>query len=348
MIQSFEIKNFRCFEQLSLKDLSAINIIVGDNGSGKTTVLEALLLAAYAHPQVAQLIRIARKRTLPHGQISWSRDFFQSLWVDLFFSFDHSKPITAHFVDSKAGAFGVTVSYLQPETAPAFSIAAAIPPLVFTRHGPNEEAVKSLLKIDERGNPVWEGAIEQLPSVYVIPSTAQFIPQDMVEQFSEITKQNQEDCIIEAMKEDFPQILNISILKDGDEPALFATTNAPTSVKIPLAVVSSGAARYLNMLLAVTATKNGVVLIDEIENGLYWKKMPNIWKRLRTLCIKLGVQIFATTHSNECLQSLIEAMEGHEDDFSLIRTVMEDGLHETEHFHGKTFLAALRQHGEVR
>ena len=184
-------------------------------------------------------------------------------------------------------------------------------------------------------------------SCSIAPSHTRF-PQDMVEQFSAITKQNLESCIIEAMKEDFPQISNISILKDGDEPALFATTKAPETVKIPLTVVSSGASRYLGMLLAVTATKNGVVLIDEIENGLYWKKMPNIWKRLRALCVQLGVQIFATTHSNECLQSLVEAIEGHEEDFSLIRTVMEDGLHGVEHFYGKTFLAALRQHGEVR
>lgn len=348
MIKYFEIKNFRCFSQLSLKDLPTINVIVGDNGSGKTALLEALHLSACAHPRAAQLIRFARNRSLPSIPVTWSRDFFQSLWVDLFFGFNHANAITAKVTDSIAGAFDITVSYLQPETAPAFSVGAGIPPLEFVRHGPGGKSTRSVLRIDEHGNPVWDGAMEQFPSVYVLPSASQFIPQDMVQQFSEISKQNLESYVIKAMQEDFPQILNISILKDGDEPALFATTNAPSTIKIPLTVVSSGAARYVNMLLAVTSTQNGVVLIDEIENGLHWRKMPNIWKRLRDLCVRLGVQLFATTHSGECLHSLVDAMQGREKDFSLLRAVVRKGEHEVEQFDGEMLLAALIQHGEVR
>lgn len=76
--------------------------------------------------------------------------------------------------------------------------------------------------------------------------------------------------------------------------------------------------------------------------------MPSIWQTLRELCKEQGVQLFATTHSNECLQSLIPAMQGHEDDFSLIRTELVKGQHYASQFDGKAFLAALKIHGEVR
>ena len=76
--------------------------------------------------------------------------------------------------------------------------------------------------------------------------------------------------------------------------------------------------------------------------------MPNIWKGLREICDKRGVQLFATTHSDECLQALRQSMDEHENDFSLIRTVAENGGHHVKHFAGAPFLAALEQHGQIR
>lgn len=349
MITSFDIQNFRCFERLSLKDLRTINIIVGDNGSGKTALLEALLLAARAHPQAATFIRMARNRPGPQGQVTWSRDFFESFWEDLFFDFSHSKTITATFTDSLIGNFKVRVYYEMPVSEPAFSPVASIPRLVFERTEPNGSTItKTQIKIDEQGNPIFEGLFDQSPAVYILPSTAQFYAQEMVDYFSALSRQNLEGYVIEAMQKDFPQISNISILTDGNVPGLFVTTKSAAKTKIPLAVVSSGAAWYLNILLAIANTTNGVVLIDEIENGIYWHKLPNIWERLRDLCVSRSVQIFATTHSNECLQSLARAIKGHEKNFSLIRTEVTKGKHQVKHFDGEKFLAALEQRGEIR
>ena len=346
MIKSFDIKNFRCFKELSLTDLPTINIVVGDNGSGKTALLEALLLTAYAHPQAAQFIRVSRKRTLPSAQVNWSRDFFQSLWVDLFFSFDHSNAVQARFTDSLGDEYRVKLYYPQTTISPALSVADAIPPLEMPRSGPNDKSITAQLRIDDKGNPVWDGSLEWHPAVYLL-STTQFLPNDMVEMFGRVSKQNLKDDFLEAIKADFKEILDIEILPDGSDYALFATIKAPEKTKIPLAVVSAGAARYVNTLLAVILHNKGIVLVDEIENGLYWEKMPNIWERLREICVERGVQLFATTHSNECLRSLMGAMQGHEDDFSLIRTVVTKGKHSVEQFTGRPF-AALKGRGEIR
>ncbi len=349
MIQSFDIENFRCFERMSLKDLRTINIVVGDNGSGKTALLEALLLAAHAHPQAVTFIRLVRNRSLPQGDVTWSQNLFRSLWEDLFFNFKDSKAIVAKFTDSSKGEFVVRVSYLEPTTTPAFSMADSIPPLVFTRSRPDgTKSTTALLKIDEHGNPVFEGAREPSFAIYILTSTYSFSEHDMINYFSTLSRLNRERDVIEAMQTDFPDISNISILTDAGVSGFFVTSKSLESKKIPLTLVSSGAARYLNMLIAISLFQDGVVLIDEIENGLYWKKMPNIWATLRELCARRRVQLFVTTHSNECLQSLIGAVQGHEDDFSLIRTVGRNGERTVKQFDGKTLLAALKQHGEIR
>ena len=42
ILKNLTIKNFRCFENFHLKDLKRVNIFVGDNNSGKSSVLEAV------------------------------------------------------------------------------------------------------------------------------------------------------------------------------------------------------------------------------------------------------------------------------------------------------------------
>ena len=354
MITSFDVRRFRCFERLSLKDLAAINIVVGDNASGKTALLEALLVSAHAHPVAATILRIIRNRSvpsLPQGTV-WSGDLFHSLWDDLFFNFDHSLPIEANFTDSKAGEYGVTIKYKQLDSVPAFSAFGSIPALSFTRfvgqHEGKRPNSETILRINEQGAPVFEGETEMAPAVYLLPSTVQFYTENLVDFFSALSRENREIGVIEAMQREFPFIENISVLKEITESTLWVTTESPRR-KFPLTVVSAGVGRYLNILLALASERFSVLLVDEIENGIYWKIMPGIWQTLRHLCVERGMQLFATTHSNECLQSLIGAMQGHEEHFSLLRTIVdEDGTHSVEHFTGKPFLAALEGRGEVR
>ena len=48
-MKKLEINNFRCFENLVVDLKNGINLLVGDNGSGKTSLLQACkyVLSAY-------------------------------------------------------------------------------------------------------------------------------------------------------------------------------------------------------------------------------------------------------------------------------------------------------------
>src|SRR5712691_9034679 len=65
MIESFEISNFRCFETLSLSGLSRVNVITGANASGKSALLEALLIGGRGVREA--LVALDIVRTLPVG-----------------------------------------------------------------------------------------------------------------------------------------------------------------------------------------------------------------------------------------------------------------------------------------
>ncbi|MGA3114537.1 MAG: AAA family ATPase [Syntrophobacteraceae bacterium] len=348
MIKSFEIRNFRCFEQIQLKDLRTINLIVGDNASGKTALNEALYLSATGNPNAAVLIRQQRQRTLPQIAMNWSSELFQSLWADLFYNFDPNLNIWAELVDSLHGTINITVSLSEAkDKIKASPELSAIPPLLFKRFRKGKTTTTKLSIDTKTAQPVFDGRIDPLPICYILPSTQQFYWLDMANLYSDLSKNKLELPAINAIRQDFPQLAEVLILLDSTTPVLFAeVTNLKN--RIPLTVVSSGITRYLNILLAISRYKNGVVLVDEIENGIYWKKLPNVWKVLRALCRECDVQLFATTHSNECLQALIPAMEEAPNDFCLLRTEVQHGKHVISQFYGDKFLTALEQHAEIR
>jgi len=69
----------------------------------------------------------------------------------------------------------------------------------------------------------------------------------------------------------------------------------------------------------LTASRNGVLLIDEIDNGLHHSVMPNLWTILDQLVEKHQVQVFGTTHNDDMMRSALEAFAGREGMLGLFR-----------------------------
>jgi hypothetical protein len=89
---------------------------------------------------------------------------------------------------------------------------------------------------------------------------------------------------------------------------------------IPMALMGEGMRRVLSIVLAVANASGGVVLIDEIENGLHYSVQKKVWQAISQAARQADVQVFATTHSWECLRAAHEAFASEEQyDFRLLR-----------------------------
>jgi hypothetical protein len=221
--------------------------------------------------------------------------------------------------------------------------------LAFTRTTPGSEPSTVTIKIDDKNVPVYEGTHDAIPHAYALPSTLQFNTPDMANFFSDIARDKKESPIVAAIAEQFEGTIEkeLLILLDATYPSIYGSTpSAPK--RLPLSIISAGAARYLNMLLAIAKVPRGVVLIDEIENGIYFKKMEPIWQTLRQNCEDNETQLFASTHSYECLQALIPAMTTHKDDFSIIRLEREEGKVVVRQFWTEDVEELLKIGGEIR
>ena len=115
---------------------------------------------------------------------------------------------------------------------------------------------------------------------------------------------------------------------------------------IPLAVMGEGMSRIARLVLAIYAVEDGVVLVDEIENGIHHSVLPKVWRAIDTAAKQFNTQIFATTHSFECVSAAHESL--CENDFRLHRLDVIDNSVRRVTYDPETIAAALRHNLEVR
>ena len=106
---------------------------------------------------------------------------------------------------------------------------------------------------------------------------------------------------------------------------LYADIGLPERIALPL--LGEGLNRLIEIFGAIVGEEADIVLIDEIENGLHWKALPKVWQGIKAVVDTEDVQIFATTHSLECIKAAFEVFNGPPaEDFAVHRLERrEDG-----------------------
>ena len=78
---------------------------------------------------------------------------------------------------------------------------------------------------------------------------------------------------------------------------------------MPLGSHGDGMRRLLALSLSLIKTTNGILLIDEIDTGLHWTTMEEMWRLIVNTARKSNVQVFTTTHSYDCIRGLASLVE---------------------------------------
>ena len=121
-----------------------------------------------------------------------------------------------------------------------------------------------------------------------------------------------------------PRIRRLELLYRANKPMLYADIG--NGQLVPLLYMGEGLGYVLSWQLAVMTAKDGTVLIDEFENGLHYGALVDAWKAVGAAARQSNVQVFATTHSWECVLAAHRAFaESDEDDFRLHRLERRDG-----------------------
>lgn len=146
----------------------------------------------------------------------------------------------------------------------------------------------------------------------------------IAERFGNLEVKKAENDIIKMLQIIAHDLNRLAVRLTAGIPTIYADIGIEKMIPLPL--MGDGIARLLRIALAITDASKGIVLIDEIENGLHYTIMKNVWKAIAYIARKYSCQVFATTHSRECIQAAHEAFtEDKKYDFLLHRLELLEG-----------------------
>jgi hypothetical protein len=135
--------------------------------------------------------------------------------------------------------------------------------------------------------------------------------------FSTLLKRKQEGDLLDALRLIEPDVQRIKILSEPGGPSLHLDLGHEAVV--PLAVHGEGIVRLFSIIVELIASRNGILLINQIDNGLHYKVMPRLWKLLGHLVEKHNVQVLCTTHNDDMMRSALLEFAGTEGVLGLFR-----------------------------
>ncbi|MCK6576289.1 ATP-binding protein [Myxococcota bacterium] len=185
--------------------------------------------------------------------------------------------------------------------------------LPLTRRGGLSSAI---LRV-EPGRPQRE-----LPPIHFI--TTEGLTRDrVVALFDETVLTPDEQTVLQALRTIEPDIERIASI--GSSRRYASDTRGGLAMlvdgrRVPVGSMGDGIWRLLGIALAlVRSSGGGTLLIDEIDTGLHYSVLTDMWRLVFETARRLDVQVFATTHSRDCYEALAAVAEAGRHEISLQR-----------------------------
>ena len=316
--KKLEIENFRGIKSLEIDDLARVNLFVGRNTCGKTSVLEsAFLLTGMSNP--AALIYTENRRGLNLNESSHLRNFFYSQkYTEGFRLFGRQKTESRELkVDPIYGDFNVgqAVSDLSSEkNAVQTDILSSATgqslnglKFIFTTHsakgGRKYEATMHLVKSED--SPFRIQSDEKYKETTHIWFLGQTYGPEMVDR---MLNEKNKDVLVSNLQYIEPKVQDIRIGLNGIVMVDIGMDNF-----LPINHLGGGMVHILNILSTIHRARNEILLIDEIENGFHVSSIKYLWEMMLEASCQNHTQIFMTTHSSDVIKGLSLALQDKSD-----------------------------------
>lgn len=331
LLDSLEIEQFRAFQRLTIERLGQINLIVGSNNTGKSCLLEALWLYArrgdpgvvwnilQRHDEVGQgheaAIGVAvAERT--HG----IRHLFHGRQP-----IDHPpQPIRIGALSAPDSMLTVGIGwYAKHDTGDGVQtvelhshddVAAATNPTQRLRVQLGNQPGASFLFSADLFHGPQRLVSDCLNCVHILASCIE--RERLARLWDAVAGSEYVADVLEALRILAPDIRGMEVTGDpaGRVRSKTGTTERVPCIKlsnhpegIPLNSLGSGVSRLLAVALALVNAKDGLLLIDGLDNGLHYSVQEPLWRWLMQGAQRRGVQVFATAHNWDCVAAFQQA-----------------------------------------
>ncbi len=328
-LNSLYINNFKCLQDFTIEQLGNVNLIVGQNNIGKTTILEAIRL--YATNPRGGLRNLIAKISEEHDEFLYEEDpeynrryraiNFESLFYNRCFPESNEDSIEIGSVRNGQDSLIIKEAF-QRVYVKADEPDTIVKEIIEKEEIDNiiDDAVEQNILATKNGKSVILNVVERLlPMRHRLSTISHFddipckyIPtqllhqNDLANEWDDIVITSYEEKILNAIKILENNLEQIAAIKNHRDDRTFKL-KTKQSENIPLASMGDGVFRILQLAIKAVKAQDGFLLVDEFENGLHYKTQYKVWKWLFELSQELNIQIFATTHSWDTIESFSKA-----------------------------------------
>jgi len=315
MIHDFKIVGFRHFRNVELNQLKRVNLFVGKNSSGKSSILEALVLFfSEMSTRYLPMIQAARNENWDAADEDTAiplRNLFHNHVLP-----EMGAPGISLSSTNDPRSFELKVQNFKVETDGQITSYTATtedmfidpeflePCIVIERPG----YIRRFSRLDKLSqmrrmiSPFMKGTHQ----VFFVP-TRGVGDRELANLWDLVSLTDAEADVIAGLKLIDPNVEGVAFVgsQTRERTALVRLRNH--SEPVALKSLGDGMNRILQIIVSLVNAKNSALIIDEFENGLHWSVQQEVWALVFRLAQLLNVQVFATTHSRDCIQGFEKA-----------------------------------------
>jgi hypothetical protein len=294
MMDRLEIENFRGFDRLALSGLRRVNVLVGENNVGKTSVLEAIYLLQEA------LVSAAVERLLRR------RGYVSPMGMESAGLFARMGATSQTLLSGGAGSDTWSVVLDEGEQGLRFTVRS-------TTAGSNLVG-----KVGYTLATMGEAArLARQPAYFFDMATVS--DADVSDRIGSLLVARRRGELVRWLQSVDSRVVSVEQYKVKGASVVEAWVDLGLPQLVRLTQAGHGLRYATALFTELDGVKDAVVLIDEVESGLHHKAMQAIWQTIDAISMRNNLQIFVTTHSYECLKTADTATVDHPDDLAVFR-----------------------------
>lgn len=348
-LEAVQVNSFRGIHELFIKNLNHINIIAGDNNSGKTSILEALML--FRNPaEFSNVLRVARLRDVaPFLNNTTPYESFINL-------FPHNEAVMEISLAAKCLGDETKICILgqkkmilldqqELRKKPGAATRGRMEQMrLFDNDAMETECFSGELRYTLSGQE-YSSLIEFHPftlttgreinkssylnMVYLSP-----VDHTRGNVFNRILRNDAyKDICLHILRLFDPEIKDLLMLKNDTTGRPVEYVKHAALGTMPLSTYGDGIKKVLSLANGIAQAASGILLIDEVETAIHSKYYSDIFRFIVKACKQFDVQAFITTHSIEAIDGLLATQDYDKqdliDDISVLTFKKESASHKT-------------------
>lgn len=296
-IPNISINNFKCFKEFKVDSFKRFNLIFGKNSVGKTNLLETLHIYSDMFNSNT-IIASFLQRDIPLNN---------NLEL-IFHNFDYSKPINIKTTKKELNIYPIESLEIAPLDGIYYQVknnngkTIKLPLLINS----NRKLDNSFIPVNNNfmlNNKTILSSIVNYPLFHFSFFNDSNYKENRfkintIEGFDKIQNLKMDKIVVDCLKPIIPNLKSIRISSDR-----ICEADIGLDRYISLNALGNGILKIFNYIVNALFVQNGVLFIDEIDNGFHHSSLHNLWISLFEVAYKGNIQIFATTHSYECIKA---------------------------------------------